>query len=170
MKKDDERQFDEWLRTLPSSRMVFPRHPADLVKYAFWRFYTPYHTLLRDIALYFGVVSHEGRQDFRIGTVAPHQSIREFVSYLIEQGYERHHVAWEDEGELVSLRYAENFSYQYHIRVFADGEVRGHYEYTPECAPLSHMKKIGMEDRRHEFLALMSDRIVIDPEHFRYGN
>lgn len=55
-------------------------------------------------------------------------------------------------------------------RVFADGEVRGHYEYTPECAPLSHMKKIGMEDRRHEFLALMSDRIISDHDHFSFGN
>ena len=150
--------------------MVLPRRSVDLAKYIFWRLYTPYHPIVRDTALRFGFVAHEGRQDFRLGTIAPHQSVREFVSFLIEQGYHRHRVAWEDEGELVSLRYAENFSYQYHIRIFADGEVRGHYEYTPECAPLFHMKKIGMEDRRHVFLNMLNDRIISDPDHFGYGN
>ncbi len=148
------------LKTLPSSEMVYPKAITHRIKYYLWRFYSPYHPKLRDSVIALNVIKNYGRQPHVIGTIAPHLSTEEFISFLVEKGYAYHRVAWEDEDEVVSLRYVENFIYQYHIRVFEDGEVRGHYEYTPECYPLLHLWNIGRENRREEFLRLFGDRII----------
>jgi hypothetical protein len=132
------------------------------VKYLFWQVCRPYHPIARDTLLRLRVIRHEGRQDYLLGTVAPHLSIKDFIAYLVSRGFGNHFFAWKDDGEVVSLRYTENFMYQYHIRVFHDGEVRAHYEYTPECYPLLHMKKVNMEPRREFFLRILGDTIVPD--------
>ncbi len=147
-------------RDLPYSAMIYPRSLRDRAKYVFWRVYTPYHPFVRDTALALGVVRHEGRQHFLLGKVAPHISIQEFVERLVAQGFGNHFVAWEDEGELVSLRYVEDFKCQYHLRVFKDGEVRAHYEYTPECYPILHLREVGIEARRDDFLRMLGDTIM----------
>ena len=152
--------FESWIKTLPASQMVRPEAIIDRAKYAFWRFYTPYHAAVRDTLLSVGVVSHEGRQNFLLGHLAPGKKIKDFTSFLIERGYGNHFIAWKDDGEVVGLRYVENFVYQYHIRIFKDGEVRGHYEYTPECHPWWHYKAFGQVSRRDEFLDFLSDWIV----------
>ena len=155
--------IESWVRGLPASRMVRPARARHLPKYAFWRLYTPLHPLVRDSVVATGLVRPGGRKDFLLGYVAPGQTIKEFVSYLVDKGYGNHFVAWHDEGQVVSLRYVEDFVYQYHVRVFEDGEVRGHYEYTPECHPVLHLKEIGLQDRREFFYRHLGDRIV------RYG-
>jgi hypothetical protein len=161
MSSDDPHHLDEaWLRNLPYSGMVYPDAWWDRVKYFLWRIYTPLHPYVRDTALVFGVVYHQGRQDFVLGRVAPHLSVKEFISHVVDKGYGNHFAAWKDEGEVVSLRYVENFACQYHLRVFADREVRAHYEYTPECYPISHMREIDMEPRRDEFLRMLGDTII----------
>lgn len=153
--------------------MVYPERLHHRIKYYFWLAYTPYHPLVRDGALRLRLIRRRGRQPFLLGTIAPGVSIEEFVRFLIEKGYAYHRVAWEDDGELVSLRYVEDFAYQYHIRVFEDGEVRGHYEYTPECYPLKHLREIGQEDRRERFLALFGTMLIPhtsdDPASFEWG-
>jgi hypothetical protein len=140
--------------------MVFPESFNDRLKYFFWKLYTPYHPFIRETVFFLKLVAHTSHQDFVLGKIAPNQSMEEFIAFLIEQGFKRHSLAWKFPGEVVSLRYAENFSYQYHLRIFADGEIRGHYEYTPECKPISHLRAIGMEDRRHVFLSVLGDRVV----------
>ena len=112
--------------------MEYPDTFLEKIRYWFWRFYTPLHPYVRDFSTSIRVMRHEGRQDFLMGTIAPTRSVREFVSYLIEQGFGNHFVAWKDTDELVSLRRTIGFRYQHHVRVFTDGEVRCHYEYTPE--------------------------------------
>ncbi|MEO8638014.1 MAG: hypothetical protein ABI430_03900 [Candidatus Taylorbacteria bacterium] len=149
-----------WVKNLPYSKMVFPNTFSDRTKYIFWWLYTPCHPYIRDILLALRIVRHEGRQDFLLGKIAPHLTIKEFTHIIIERGYGNHFVAWKDEGELVSLRYVENFAFQYHLRVFEDREVRAHYEHTPECFPISHIKQINMEDRRRDFLKILGDTIV----------
>ncbi len=151
---------ESWVRDLPYSRMVYPDTWFDRVKYIFWHLYTPHHSIFRDLALTLGLVHHEGRQHYLLGTVAPHLSIREFTEMLIGRGYANHFVAWEDEGEIVSLRRTDGFAWQYHVRVFEDREVRAHYEYSPECYPISHMKAEHMQDRREYFLDLLGDSIL----------
>ena len=152
--------FEDWEKVLPRSKMVYPSSVADRAKYRFWYFYTPFHPFVRDIALGLGIVSHAGRQRFLIGKIAPHQSIRQIVDFLLTCGYGNHFIAWKDEGEVVSLRKVVDFAYQYHIRIFQDGEIRGHYEYTPECYPILHYKAVNQKDCRQEFHALFGDRII----------
>jgi hypothetical protein len=140
--------------------MVYPESFVNRVKYVFWRLYTPLHPFFRDTLTQLGLLKHVGRQNFLLGKIAPHLTVEEFVSHLVSKGYGNHFVAWKDEGEIVSLRYVKDFKYQYHLRVFKDGEVRAHYEYTPECNPILHIKERNMEPRREEFLEILGGMIV----------
>lgn len=69
-------------------------------------------------------------------------------------------IAWVDKDEAISTRKLDGFDFQYHLRVFKDGEVRGHYEKTPERHPIDHFLDRGMEPRRKEFLEILGDWIV----------
>ena len=140
--------------------MMYPEAVGDQIKYWFWRFYTPFHPYVRDISTYLSVVHHEGRQDFLVGKLDPSRSIREFVDHLIERGFGNHFIAWKDTDEFLSLRRTVGFRYQYHLRIFKDGEVRCHYEYTPEYRPIRHLVQIGFEDRSSEFTDLLQDWII----------
>ena len=148
------------LSTLPASRMKYPDSFAHQLKYIFWRLYTPLHPFCRDTLISFGILKHEGRQEFLVGKLAEGQTVESVVGFLVGKGYGNHFIAWRDQGELVGLRYVENFVYQYHIRIFEDGEVRAHYEYTPECHPILHMRKVAQKDRRQEFIDLLGDRLI----------
>jgi hypothetical protein len=159
--------YDSLRRSLPHSAMVFPDSLFDRIKYIFWRFYTPFHPFVRDMSIKLHIVSLKykeeqfgARQDYLIGTIAETETIESVVHYLIEKGYGNHFVAWEDAGEVVSLRYSENFSTQYHIRIFEDGEVRGHFELTTEHSPFKHYYAVGMEDRREHFVMLLGEKIT----------
>ena len=152
-----------WIKTLPRSRMIRPKKYMHWLKYALWRLYAPVHPNLRDAAVKTGLIWHEGRQDYLLGTIDPRYSLRDVAGHLAKHGFANHFVAWRDEGEVVSLRYVENFECQYHIRLYEDGEVRGHFEYTPECYPLRHMKEEGLEDRREFFFGILQDKIVPHP-------
>src|SRR3989344_1276881 len=148
------------IEKLPHSEMVYPDSLVHRIKYYMWYYYTPYHPTVRDSVIALSIIKNRGRQPFLLGTIAPHLSIEEFVSFLVENSYAYHRVAWEDEGEVVSLRRVNDFEFQYHLRIFEDREIRGHYEYTPECYPISHLWDVGREDRRGYFLQLFGDRIT----------
>ncbi len=142
---------------LPNSKMIYPESFHDRLKFIFWTFYTPYHPFFRDTFIKLGIISHDIRQPFLLGKLSPNRTVEDLVKFLIGQGYGNHFIAWKDKGEIVSLRNVKNFAMQYHIRIFEDGEIRGHYEYTPECHPVWHMKEIGMEDRSSEFKNFLKD-------------
>lgn len=150
----------EWLERLPHSQMIYPEALTHRIKYYLWRLYTPYHPKVRDSVTTLRILKNHGRQPFLLGKISPKYTIQEFVEFLTEKGYAYHRVAWMDPDEVVSLRYVENFIYQYHIRIYKDREIRGHYEYTPECYPLLHLFDIGREPRREEFLALFGEMII----------
>lgn len=139
--------------------MVFPQTLSEQIKYIFWRLYTPFHPVLRDMLLDMGIVDHTGRQNYLIGHIDP-SKIRDFVDHLIGKGYGNHFIAWIDQGEIVGLRYVKDFRTQYHIRIFEDGEVRAHFEYTPECYPILHMKAINQRDCREEIMPIVSEHII----------
>jgi hypothetical protein len=155
------------IKALPPSKMEYPSSFRDRVKYWVWRFYTPIHPLIRNLSTFLGITAatfvdlkDEGRQDYLIGILRSDRSVYKFVLYLVDHGFNNHFVAWKDAGEIVSLRKTVGFRYQYHIRVFADGEVRCHYEYTPEYRPLQHLLEVGFEDRTPEFRTIIGDWVV----------
>ena len=147
--------LEKLLKKVPRSKMKYPDTFADKLKYYVWCIYTPFHPLVRDLALLLGIVRHAGRQDFILGKIADEHTVEDFINHVVQQGFGRHYVAWRDHEEIASLRYVENFSFQYHLRIFADREVRGHYEFTPEYKPIKHLYSVGMEDRRDDFYAFV---------------
>lgn len=157
MASAESASLKKWVRTIPSSRMVFPRRNVDRAKYVFWRAYTPFHPYVRMTCNSLRITRHSGRQDFLFGTLKAEYSVQDLVAHLVAQGWGNHFIAWKDDGQVVSLRYVENFVYQYHLRVFEDGEVRGHYELTPESYPFLHLRAVGQEERREFFMDLLQD-------------
>ncbi len=152
--------MEKWIKKLPRSRVAYPVRKRDRLKYWFWRLYTPFHKPVRDTSVALGLVRHEGRQDYLLGTLQSGLPMHNFIAFLVAHGFGNHFIAWREEGELVSLRKAVGFKYQYHVRIFDDGEVRCHYEYTPECHPILHIREIGIEDRTSEFKELIREWIV----------
>lgn len=149
--------------------MVYPSALHDQFKYWFWVIYARFYPFIRNVSYRLGIgeffinlfePGHTGRQDFLIGTLHPSRSARDLVFFLVEKGFGNHFVAWKDAGELVSLRQTAGFEHQYHLRIFKDGEIRCHYEYTPECHPFLHMTRACFEDRTPEFKNLLQNWIV----------
>lgn len=151
--------------------MVYPTTRRDKAKYWFWRAYTPLHPYVRSTTYRLGIgkiiakrvvpeMAETGRQNFLLGTIDPAHSVQEFVAFLLSRGFGNHFIAWEDSDELVSLRRPVDFDHQYHIRIFKDGEVRGHYEYTPESHTLLHLIRVGFEPRLSEFRSLLAGWVI----------
>ena len=138
---------------------MYPDSILNKLKYAFWRVYTPYHPAVRDLAVKLGIVHHEGRQEWLIGTVSPHSSRYKSLLITCSSTALATILSRGRQGQLVSLRHADNFFYQYHLRVFEDREVRAHYEYTPE-SPILHVKKYHIEPKRDYFLNVLKDTVV----------
>lgn len=170
------RSENQWIRSLPHSKMGYPTAFFDKIKYWFWVFYSRFYPMIRGISYRLGIGSffirhfepgHTGRQDFLIGTLHPSHTAHELALFLVERGFGNHFVAWKDAGELVSLRKTVGFEHQYHLRIFKDGEVRCHFEYTPEYRPFLHMVRVGFENRNAEFRDLLQGWIVPidDSEH-----
>ena len=147
-------------RQIPDSVLPYPRGIYNRSKYVFWKVITPFHNYWRDLLLSLGFIRHEGRQNYVMGTLAPGMTVEDFLDYLVANGWANHFIAWKDEGEIVSVRKIVDFERQYHLRIFADREVRGHYEYTPESHPRWHMKEIGQEAKEEDFLKFLGDWIV----------
>jgi hypothetical protein len=145
---------------VPDSVIPFPDGFLNRVKYFFWRTITPGYLFGQNTLLALGIIHHEGRQNFVVGKMAPGVKIEDFIRYLHSQGFWNHFIAWNDDGQVVGLRKLESFERQYHLRIFNDGEVRGHYEYTPESHPRRHSKEVGFEERRDDFLRFVGDWVV----------
>src|SRR5690242_9129247 len=114
---------------VPVSRLPYPKGIGKEIKYWFWQAMRPLHPFVRDILLRVGVIRHAGRQDYVLGTIAPGRTLKDFLAYLQGLGFGNHFIAWVDNEELIGLRRLDGFERQYHLRIFADGEVRGHYEF-----------------------------------------
>jgi hypothetical protein len=147
-------------QNIPTSVLPYPKGVRNRTKYIFWKAIYPVHGVGRELLLSLKLLRHEGRQDYLIGTLVQDRSIYFFVKYLGDQNFLNHFIALRDDDEIVSLRRVVDFEHQYHLRIFSNGEVRGHYEYTPESHPRWHMDKVGQEPRREDFLKFLGDWIV----------
>jgi hypothetical protein len=109
-----------------------------------------------------GLIYHgKDRQKFHLGWLAPDRTLEELKKHLHEKwGFGNNFVAWEDYGQVLSWRKLTDFAHQYHLRVFRDGEIRGHFEYTPEAHPIDHMFEVGEQDKAEEFLKFLGEFAV----------
>lgn len=151
----------ELIRRIPHARIHYPDGFSYKTKYFFWKLYRPFHPFLRDLGIWLRVVRHTvSRQPFLLGTVDLVTGFKPLLDHLLSLGFAAQSVAWKDDGEIASLSLPESFVFQYHIRVFDDGEVRAHYEHTPEAHPIRHMLEIEMKPAYEEFRRMIGDRIT----------
>ena len=160
MGSPDAKPHRHWIKRIPRAHVARPTKLKDWVKFGVWIIIVPLHPYGKEVLLRMGIIKHSGRQKFLLGKIAPGETIESVSMRLVEHGYGNHFVAWDDDGQVVSLRNTPSFTHQYHVRIFHDGEVRAHYELTPESYPFKHLKEVGMEARREEFLALLEDKIT----------
>lgn len=85
------------------------------------------------------------------------RTTKELQQHLALQGYESAVLAWKDPGELLSMRKIDKEIFQYHVRLFDDGEIRCHYEFSSEGSPLGHVTESCFEARPEEFKAHLLD-------------
>lgn len=128
----------------------------DKIKHKTWKEIYKFFIPTQRAFLKLGIIKHEGRQKYHIGWLAGGKTLEDLKEYLHrEWGFGNHFVAWVDEGQVLSWRKLDGFKYQYHLRVFKDGEIRGHYEVTPEAHPLDHFLEKGESHRNKEFIEFL---------------
>jgi len=109
------------------------------------------------------IVRNKTRQEYHIGWLAEGKTLEGLRMYLHrEWGFGNHFVSWIDQAQVLNWRKLAEDNDQYHIRVFHDGEIRGHLEPTPESGLLSHMFKKGMREAQDEFIEFLGDFVVQD--------
>ncbi|MEK6846245.1 MAG: hypothetical protein AABY26_05770, partial [Nanoarchaeota archaeon] len=122
--------------------------PSTLIKliYLFW---PPVLRVLEKIGV------HNERQDYHLGSLNENVSIIEVNDYLVKKGFEKAILSWKDPGEILNLRKIDKDIYQYHLRIFDDGEIRAHYEYSSEGRPFSHISAKVFSPEKEYFYDLM---------------
>jgi hypothetical protein len=121
-----------------------------------WRIAYAMHPPIRKVLQVAG--SHKKRGDYLLGHLdAEKHTLADLNAHLISIGFERTKLAWKEPGEILSLRRVDGLKYQWHIRVFDDGEVRGHYELSPESSPLKHLRSSVFNDDKEFLLSLIGN-------------
>jgi hypothetical protein len=133
--------------------------PLKKLQQTFWRLIYPIFPYVEHFFLF---THQRRRQRFHIGWLAPGKTLEQMKHHLeLHYGFGNHFVAWEDEDQVLSWRKLVSFDYQYHLRVFSDGEIRGHYERTPEAAPIKHFAEDGETAKNEDFLRFLGPFVSI---------
>jgi hypothetical protein len=134
----------------------------DKIKQKVWHFIYKFFSNFQKGLLKLGIIWHKkSRQRYHIGWLAPGKTLEGLKKHLhAKWGFGNHFVAWTDDGQVLSWRKLADFNDQYHLRVFSDGEIRGHYEYTPEGHPLAHFDEKDESFHKNEFLKFLGDFVV----------
>jgi hypothetical protein len=120
-----------------------------------WKRLTPLFPFLRTKFGFLRYLRYKGRETYPIGYIKKDLTLAKLESELRTQGFERYCVAWIDQGEVLGMRKSEGFEMQYHVRIFNDGEVRGHFELTPEYRAFKHFFDIGKIARTEDFITMI---------------
>ena len=107
---------------------------------------------------------HAFRQRFILGNLASGFNKEKLKARLVLCGFERAILAWKDPGEVLSMRKVHNRIFQYHVRLFIDGEIRGHFEYSPEADPIRHFFECYFEPETDFFRKLLGEYLVTASE------
>lgn len=103
---------------------------------------------------------HDFRQKYLLGQLNANYNKEELITLLLAEGFEPAIIAWRDPGEVLSMRKIHNGIFQYHIRLFIDGEIRAHYEYSPESHPLDHFLEAKFEPKTEFFTKLLGSYLI----------
>ncbi|MBT4651242.1 hypothetical protein HOC13_01850 [Candidatus Woesearchaeota archaeon] len=121
----------------------------------FWKFtyffYPPILRLLEKAKV------HSSRQNYLIGKLVDDSSLEKIKEKLLLEGFENAILSWKDPGEVLNMRRVTKGVYQYHLRIFNDLEIRGHYEFSSEGNPLGHIKEKVFVPEKDYFTSLLND-------------
>ncbi len=107
------------------------------------------------------ILKYPGRQPYHVGWLAPGKSLGDLRLYLhANWGFGGKFMSFEDAEQVLSWRKIEPHGGQYHIRVFKDGEIRGHYEKMPETGVLEHLSERGQHEAKEDFVKFLGDCMV----------
>lgn len=136
--------------------------PFDEIKQKIWDVVYSIFLPTRKFLLKAGIIWHKkGRQKYHIGWLAPNKTLEDLKKHLYEKwAFGNHFIAWIDEDQVLSWRKLTDFQDQYHLRVYKDGEICGHFELTPEAHPLAHLEEKGELRKRKDFLKFLGKFIV----------
>lgn len=126
----------------------------------FWKIVYVVFPVVRDTLIAFRIVWRgKKRQPFSIGYIKGDVTIEMFRERLLQSGFEKNSIAWVDYGEVLSMRKIDPIQphCHYHIRLFKDGEVCGHYEKMPEKHPIDYFRGQGMLNRPDYFRSFIYD-------------
>lgn len=105
---------------------------------------------------------HNFRQKHLLGHLNSNFNRESLERMLKQNSFENALIAWRDPGEVLSMRKIDKGVFQYHIRLFIDGEIRGHYEYSPESHPFDHFFEVVFEPATDFFRALLGDYLIVE--------
>lgn len=107
------------------------------------------------------ITGTKGREGFPIGWLAPEKNLEELRNYLHrEWGFGGNFSARVDSGEVLNWRKLMEDGQQYHLRVYEDGEIRGHMEMSPRKNVVSNLTGGSKAEAREEFLKFLGDFAV----------
>ncbi len=132
---------------------------------AFRVFVRPLFPVLQSVVFALGLDRNpKEREAFLLGRLKDGVSLAQAREHLLRHGFFDNPVAYTDPGQVLSLRRLsdEHPDHQYHIRIFNDGEVRGHYEFTPEDKPWKHLHNVGLEAQREKYIPWVQDILTIE--------
>lgn len=104
---------------------------------------------------------HDFRQNFLLGRLNSNYNRESLEAFLLQKGFEPAVLAWRDPGEILSMRKVDKGIFQHHIRLFIDGELRAHYEYSPESRPIDHIFEVVFKPETGFFKKLLGDYLVV---------
>lgn len=135
---------------------------SDKLKHKIWqRIYPIFPFIHKNFSKVCVSLHGKERQRYHIGWLTPDKSLEDLKKHLNEKwGFGNHFVAWVDSGQVLSWRKLENFHQQYHLRVFEDGEIRGHHEFTPEAHPWDHFFEKNEEERKIDFFKFLGSFVM----------
>lgn len=103
---------------------------------------------------------HDFRQKYLLGHLNAKYNSENLENLLFRHGFENALIAWCDPGEVLSMRLIHKEIYQYHIRLFKDGEIRAHYEFTPESHPYDHFMEAHFNPETEYYKKLLGEFLV----------
>lgn len=136
----------------------------DKFKYKLWRRMYRFFPTVQKFFLRYGIIHHDGsKRHYHVGWLAPGKKLEDLKKHLHDKwGFGNHFVAWMYDEQVLSWRKLVSFQNQYHLSVFADGEICGHYEFTPEAHPIEHLEEKGEREAKAEFMQFLADFVTTE--------
>ncbi len=135
----------------------------DKIKKKMWHWFYKLSMKTQKALLGYGILKYKRRQEYHIGWLAPDKTLEDLRMYLhTEWGFGNHFISWIDPGQVLSWRKLKDAKTQYHIRLFYDGEIRGHLEATPESSFLKHLFKKDVKEAQLQFLKFLGEYVVYE--------